>query len=331
MLMSIGFVFGNMMKNLFCVPRPPATIVHRARPSDADDYSMPSTHSLQAVSLPLWFTVYMVFEFGYSSPLFFMIWIPLVIFWTLSVSWSRLYLGAHTPQDVVAGWILGAVLGSVYCLFYRRIERDLMAGNRETAFLLFAFAVLLVYLHPMEVFFNSSLSKWSIVISQSGYLTSCDLAGVIAGASIGLISIFPETVPISLSQNLFKGILRFTIGPLICAIVYFSSKKILRSILMVGYTACGIPLFDPPAKPTQIPTTLTLKSEGGKVVLESLNGHTFCNGPAPNLRRWTQTNLGLLLFGSGFQVMPIVKFLQYASLSWMVTAGCPFLFQFIGI
>jgi hypothetical protein len=305
-------------------------LVHRARPADADDYSLPSTHSLQAVSLPIWFTVYIIREWGYNSLSFLVWWIPLAIVWALALSWSRLYLGAHSVQDVVAGWVVGAVLSSTYCLFYRTFEQKLMDGDLHCASQIVAFAVLIMYLHPMEVFINTSLSKWSIIMSQSGYLTSCDLAGVLAGAAIGTTSA-PKNVPISVFERPYAALFRFTVGPAIAAGVYILARKTLRSILLIGYNAVGLPVFDPPAKPAQIPPTLTLKKEGDRVSFETLNVHAWTNGPAPTFQRLTQSNLGLLLLGSGFQIMPIAKFLQYAALSWTVCTGAPLVFKALGL
>lgn len=330
LLMSTGFVFGNMLKNTFCIPRPSAQLIHRARPSDADDYSMPSTHSLQAVSLPIWLTCYLIRDYGFTSPGFLLWWFPFVIFWALLLSWSRLYLGAHSLQDVVAGWVVGAVLGVSYCFFYPSWEVKLMAGDVQFASQVIAFAVLIMYLHPMEVFINTSLSKWSIIVSQSGYLTSCDLAGVLAGASLGATSM-PKNVPISVFERPYAALFRFTVGPILAATVYVLARKTLRSLLLIGYNAVGIPLFDPPAKQAQIPPTLTLKKEGDRVSFETLNVHTWTNGPSPNFQRLTQSRLGLLLLGSGFQIMPIAKFLQYAALAWTVCTGAPYVFLFFGL
>ena len=45
--------------------------------------------------------------------------IPLVLIWTLSVIYSRVYLGVHYPLDVIAGSIWGAFLGWIIARFTR--------------------------------------------------------------------------------------------------------------------------------------------------------------------------------------------------------------------
>lgn len=251
--------------------------------------------------------------------------------WAVTMSWSRMHLGAHSLQDVMAGWAVGIPLAISYCFIYPTIESRLMSHDIQCCGQLFAFAVLVIYLHPMEVFINTGLSKWSIIVSQSGYLTSCDLAGVLAGAALGCLNV-PDNVPISVIQRPYAALFRITVGPICAAIVYITARRTLRSILLTGYNAVGIPVFDPPAKQAQIPPTLTLKKEGDRVSFESLNVHKWTlGGPAPNFQRLTQSHLGLLLLGSGIQIMPIAKFLQYTALSWTVSCGCPLIFTALGL
>lgn len=307
--MSIGFIIGNMVKNLFCIPRPSSNLVFRLRPNDADDYSMPSTHSLQAISLPLWFTIYMINDLGYNSILFFSLWFFAFAIWTLSVSLSRVYLGAHSFQDIFIGWIMGILISISYSTIYPYLEMQLMNSNRQFAFFLILLSIFLVYIHPIEISINSNLAKWNVAVSQSGYLTSSSLAGVIAGLALGVINM-PKNIQISFYQLPIQGLLRFTLGPLLCFIVYYLSKKAFKPLLLFAWKIFNVPLFDPLS---------TIQS--------SLNTNQSLN----DNQKTSQTQLTFLLIGSGFQVMPILKFLQYGALAWTVIAGSPIFFNWIGI
>jgi membrane-associated phospholipid phosphatase len=74
------------------------------------DFGMPSTHSLNALSIPL-FIVY----FYWNDIQNIGSWAPYaaifaVAYWAWWISFSRMYLGVHSPADVVVGLSLGVFI-----------------------------------------------------------------------------------------------------------------------------------------------------------------------------------------------------------------------------
>lgn len=50
-------------------------------------------------------------------------WRNVMIVWTALVCYSRIYLGAHYPQDIFYGILLGFILGSLAVLMWRRFAK----------------------------------------------------------------------------------------------------------------------------------------------------------------------------------------------------------------
>jgi undecaprenyl-diphosphatase len=50
------------------------------------------------------------------------IWVILCLFWAVMISYSRVYLGLHYPGDVIAGMIMGGLIG----LFFANIATRLL-------------------------------------------------------------------------------------------------------------------------------------------------------------------------------------------------------------
>ena len=115
LIMSAGFcgtILNQMLKISFRIPRPwvldpEFEIVESARAA-ASGYSFPSGHSTCVTttmgSIGLWFRSRIVKAVAFAVLILVLI--------------SRMYLGVHTPADVVAGFLLGAAcVGILYWLF----------------------------------------------------------------------------------------------------------------------------------------------------------------------------------------------------------------------
>lgn len=308
-MISIGFILGNFIKNLYCIPRPPSPVI-RIREYDNDDYSFPSTHSLQSVSIPL-FLIYFNFknENELTSTLVLVVGLACMI--SFCISMSRIYLGAHTLQDVIAGAAVGIIISTLYCTFSDNFEKFLTEGSLSTPITVLIICIILIFIHPVEVFIKNSYGKFNIGLSQNGYITSSGLIGVGMGVCYGSWLIPNSYDTIHPYTHLFNVILRYIVGGMCCVPIYVLTKKIWTTMLMKLWDISKIPLFNPPYH------DVTSDKEQEKYEQEAKN--------SPYKFPFN------VLVGSGFQVMPIVKFVQYGSLAFMIMTGCPMIFKAIGI
>ena len=104
LLICITTYLGNFMKNLFACPRPTGVW----QPVKEQDFGLPSTHTMNAFANALFFIV----RLHLSLPLS----IVLLLYASI-VALSRIYMGVHSPADVIAGTVLGCLSVFVFVVF----------------------------------------------------------------------------------------------------------------------------------------------------------------------------------------------------------------------
>lgn len=140
----LGTVLNQFLKLLFRIPRPwvqdpDFTIVESAR-AEATGYSFPSGHTQNAVA-----------TFGgiaRSSRRSWLRWVCVAVL--LGVSFSRLYLGVHTPLDVGVSFALATIMVLTLYPLVQQADRkpSLMAGLIVGMLLLCGAYLLFAYIYP---------------------------------------------------------------------------------------------------------------------------------------------------------------------------------------
>lgn len=173
----------GVIKNIAQVPRPFASgEVTCVRPETATGYSFPSGHtqnfttwtSLTAMQLKKkWFTA-------------------LVTILILLVAFSRVYLGAHYPSDVVVSVVLGTAFGTIGSIVYDKTENKQKLYIGMTL-ILTPFAVLFMF--DAEPLFEDFYKFY----------------GMVAGIGVA-VSFEEKYAPIGYDVSKWKKVLRIVIG-----------------------------------------------------------------------------------------------------------------------
>ena len=98
--LAVGDLLTGVAKNAFCIPRPwfrdAGVLPVKAALGGAFGYSFPSGHASSVAAL--WGGIGLAFRRGW-------LWVP-VLAWIGVAGFSRVYLGVHTPFDVLGSWLL---------------------------------------------------------------------------------------------------------------------------------------------------------------------------------------------------------------------------------
>ncbi len=185
--LGASITFNNVAKNIFSHPRPfeayPDEVTNK-RPGTATGHSMPSGHVQGSAS------VFFAFAFYLKKRYLFII--ASII--TILMMFSRMYLGVHYIQDVVAGAVIAILIAFVMHYFSRKYADDMGALHK------FYLVTLLLFL-PFYFILANSVSANDFF---KGY-------GILVGIVIGVM-VEKKYVKFSLDIPLWKKGLRYILG-----------------------------------------------------------------------------------------------------------------------
>lgn len=123
LLIGSDFICARVLKPLWARPRPYAILSsvrfykggrfqRLSAPQPAKHYAFPSCHALNTAAQAVFLSL---LEPAVA---------PMALILVLWVGLSRVYLGHHFPEDVLAGWFLGAILGVLGGWFWiQRVQK----------------------------------------------------------------------------------------------------------------------------------------------------------------------------------------------------------------
>jgi membrane-associated phospholipid phosphatase len=214
--LRMGFLFlgsayvNTVLKAVFAVPRPSASAVRVISP--AEGYSFPSGHAQTTTTV-----------WGYLATQVHRAWfVILAIVLIVLVGLSRVYLGAHYPQDVIVGTVIGLVLVAIYNWLLRSYAGRVRLSLPAKLAVAFIVPLILLALHA-ETDTGSSM-------------------GTLLGLGVGA-TLEGEWVRFSSAGPWAKRVTRFLAGLIVLLGLYFGLKAVLPEGLLfrtVRYALIGL-------------------------------------------------------------------------------------------
>jgi len=141
---AMGIYIGNIIKDYLCLPRPPCPPVTQLNNSGNKEFGLPSTHAVTAICLPF-FTVFAFIPVAFEAT--FIVGFLVAAIYMYMIVYSRLYLGMHSPADLMTGLLIG-----LFVLIGGWIVETLMEAYSlalpAASFSIFVLYGILLLLHP---------------------------------------------------------------------------------------------------------------------------------------------------------------------------------------
>ena len=229
-LMMLSSWTNEFVKSLLKLPRPDPTRVRQL--VEEPTYGLPSNHA-QTTGVVLWGYLAVKVRRGWFT--------ALAVVMALLISFSRLYLGAHFPQDVLAGWLLGAIVLILWLRYEDRLAArwaGLSTGGKLALSVLGPIALALL-LPPDRA-------------GQYPNAFGAVVGGILMGAGFGSL-IEARWVSFRVEGSLGRRALRYLVGIALVGLVYAGGKFVpdlepwmldqsvrMARYALVGLTAIGL-------------------------------------------------------------------------------------------
>ncbi|CAA0829922.1 Lipid phosphate phosphatase delta [Striga hermonthica] len=310
LLMALCDYIGNSIKDVVSAPRPKCPPVRRITATkdeeeNAMEYGLPSSHTLNTVCLSGYLLNYVLtYTESYDDSFIVFGFVVACLFVGL-VGLGRVYLGMHSPIDIIGGLGLGLGILAIWLSISEYIDNFVVSGQNVVSFWA-ALSFLLLFAYPTP---ESPTPSFEFHTAFNGVAL-----GIVTGIHQTFNQFHHENVARVFSHQFtfpaFMG--RLLLGIPTILIVKFCSKAFAKWILPILAYTLGIPV----RSTTYVPTLNAMASDKK---LDKIKQSAY---------------LQKFFFFSkqtSFDVDTGIRFLQYAGLAWSVVDLVPSLFLRLGL
>ncbi|MFL7838293.1 MAG: phosphatase PAP2 family protein [Candidatus Promineifilaceae bacterium] len=214
-LLFFAVVVNTMLKHALRQPRP-FWIDPQVGLEKTGGYGIPSGHTQYATAL-YFLVAYLIGGFW--------IWLAAGIL-VLLMALSRIYLGAHFPQDVLGGFLVGGILLALVILWDRRIVKRFkkrILGQRMFIALMVVFVLCVIYLIMLFLIGEPNLSvPWASYIPEAELASYKEMSsgiGILLGFSVGIV-LENSRIRFRADGPIGKRIVRYLVGIITTVVVW---------------------------------------------------------------------------------------------------------------
>ena len=278
---------------------------------------MPSLHAITGVvgSWYIFFYAYLNYDLSEST---LVVLFGVMTVWSVSVIFSRLYLGVHSPVDLVVGGAVGCIVVVAWLQIDTYFENYVASHRNSYIAVLFGF-ILMIFLHPR------SKDHYSV-----SFYDSVSLLGLASGAvlgrlrTVGDIHLSASLLEMPTEKNLYlliglrmllgtaatflgRVVLKMLLRPLIRCLIYVAGFEVVSATEMLKEQVLNVHYSEAFCLPGDVDDDDEVKKTNRKKGEEKKRSRHTIDIDIP------------------------LKFCLYSIMGWLALEGMPSLFYQLGI
>ncbi|WKY02754.1 hypothetical protein Q1695_016208 [Nippostrongylus brasiliensis] len=236
----------------------------------------------------------------------------MLILGNCGVSWSRVYLGVHSPCDVLGGWTIGVLLLFIFGGFADKLydAYETSSANDDVSFFVYfySFVILLLWLHPRA---------WPETQSYGELI--CVLSGTAAIWCGRVLHLGGRSPSVSLAEShpdapIYQYFLRFFAGVLLIVVCRVVLKLITKQTVKAVYRWFDMRHY----------SYTEMCADLGQLQPTKRYTNRMRFKPIPGAKEVPADAIP-------YDVDLPVKFIVYSAIGFLVSEVCPFVFSRLNI
>ncbi|OVA06590.1 Phosphatidic acid phosphatase type 2/haloperoxidase [Macleaya cordata] len=240
LLMAVCDYSGNLIKDLVSAPRPSCPPVRRITSTEDEkenalEYGLPSSHTLNTVCFSGYLLHYVLDYTQNRDASVILAGVAVACLFVGLVGLGRIYLGMHSPVDVLGGFIIGLVILGLWLMVHQYVDAFVVSGQNVTSYWA-TLSFLLLFAYPTPELPTPSFEYHTAFNGVA--------LGIVSGIQQTYLQFHHENVPRIFTRQLTLLIFmrRMVIGIPTILIVKLCSKNLAKWVLPVVFNTLGIPL-----------------------------------------------------------------------------------------